>query len=56
MSNFFGNHNLIFETYHLLKLYPIFDQLCISEIQSTRIMLIFGQKSCFLGPTIKEIP
>jgi hypothetical protein len=50
----------IFEPLYFLKSFPIFDELSfidgISYLYFPLSMLILGQKSCFLGPTIFEIP
>ena len=46
----------MFETLYFLKvkLYPIFDELKMQWFPLS--ILIFGQKSCFLGPIIFKIP
>ena len=50
----------IFEPFYFLKSCPIFDELALPvflKIQWFPLsILIFGQKSCFLGPTIFRIP
>ena len=46
----------IWEPLYLLKSCPIFDEPSFINEFLLLSMLILGQKSCFLGPTIFEIP
>ena len=50
----------IFQPFYFLKLCPIFDELLADGFTKFAdfiwVQYIFGQKSCYLGPTIFEIP